>query len=193
MWLQRTGWQRKNHSSYWHYTSIFLWEFWCQKYYQKLQWRPETFNHQIGPSKTEISLGFELFVLWFHQGHSGTMKVQLLFASLLWYFCHREFHIIALHVQCFWLQKTGRNPVEKSLLLMTRGAQCSVILVFKKEIYCTYEDLHLCLPATLTKMGESEDTVVKRVLAHHMTQECIGFTLLIPFSASCKPMLVHPL
>lgn len=72
--------------------------------------------------KSEINLGLELYVLWFHQGHSGTMKVQLLFSSLLWYFCPREFHIIALYVQCFCLQETRRNPVEKPLLLMARGA-----------------------------------------------------------------------
>jgi len=42
---------------------------------------------------------------------------------------------------------------------MTRGAQCSGILDFKKEVYCAYEDLHLCIPATLIKMGECKGTV----------------------------------
>lgn len=87
MWLQNTGWQRKNHSSYWYYTSVSLWEFWCQKYYQKLQWRPETFNHQIGPSKTCNQFGFWTFCLVIPPGtqwnHEGSAAFHFLVVVLL--------------------------------------------------------------------------------------------------------------
>lgn len=105
------------------------------------------------------SIGLWTFCLVIPPGPSGTMKVQLLFYPLLWYLCPKESHIVALNVPHFCLQKTGGNSVEKPPLLVTRGAQCSVTRDFKKEVYCTCEDLHLCISATLTKMGKCKETV----------------------------------
>lgn len=81
---------------------------------------------------------------------------------------------------------------------MTGGAQCLVILDFKKEIYCTFEDLHYCLSATLIKMGQSKETVQLKecwhITWHKNVLVLLYWYYLMSFGNPCLPIPInlHP-
>lgn len=139
----KKGWQCKNHSSYWSIIHPSFWEsFDVRNIIKSFSEDLKSLITKQVLQKPEINSGFELFVLWFHQGPSWTTKVQLLFYPLL---CVT---LLSQGVPYYCITCTTFLAPEDRRELCCKASTFNdkkwrPILDFKK-VYCTYKDLHLC-------------------------------------------------
>lgn len=151
-------------------------------------------NHTIDSSKTWNQFGVWTFCLVIPPGTQWNHKGSAAFFFLVAVLLPRGIPHYCIICRVFLTPEDRKEPSWKASTFNDK--RCSMFSGLRlQERNILYVWRLASLPICNSDHNEriQRDCAVKTVLAHHMAQECIGFTLLIPLSASCKFMLVHPL
>lgn len=150
-------------------------------------------NHQVDPSKTwnQFMVWTFCFVippgtLWNHEGSAAFFfLVVVLLPQGVPYYCTIR--------TMFLTPEDRKEPSQKASTFNDRRCSMFSDLRLQERNILYFWRLALLPVCNSDQNGAIQrDCAVKRVLAHHMAQECIGFTLLILFNVSWKSMLAHP-